>query len=194
MWGSFFPNAMFAAAGKITDMNDMTEHRTSVLFICLGNICRSPLAEGVFRNALAERGLEDAFEIDSAGLGDWHVGQPPDPRSIAVAERHGIDISGQVCRQVCPQDFVRFDLVFGMDRENVRRLRLLAPEEASARIHLFLHYALGRPEDVPDPFFEGEESFLAVYRMIREASEALAARLADRVGSVRSNGQASSIT
>jgi protein-tyrosine phosphatase len=168
--------------------------RTAILFVCLGNICRSPLAEGIFRSVLEERGLESAFEIDSAALGDWHVGSPPDPRSVSIASRFGIDISGQRARQVSAADFTRFDVIFGMDRDNVRRLRQLAPEEARNRIHLFLDYALGRTEEVPDPYYEGEESFAAVYRTIRDASEALATRLAGRAGSVRSSGQASSTT
>jgi len=168
--------------------------RTAILFVCLGNICRSPLAEGVFTTVLRERGMEHLFEIDSAALGDWHVGQPPDPRSVAAAGRNGIDISSQICRQLNPEDFGRFDLIFGMDRENIRRLKLLAPEGTRERIHLFLQYALGRTEEVPDPYYEGDESFDAVYRMIREASEALADKLADRAFSVRRSGQASSTT
>ncbi|WEX09851.1 low molecular weight protein-tyrosine-phosphatase [Chelativorans sp. AA-79] len=173
----------------------MTEQpRTAILFVCLGNICRSPLAEGIFRSVVAERGLEDRFEIDSAALGDWHVGHAPDPRSVAVARRYDIDISSQRGRQVGPADFARFDLIFGMDRENVRRLCRIAPPEARKRIHLFLDYALGRKEEVPDPYYEGEDSFAAIYWTIREASEALAARLAERPGSARRSGQASSIT
>jgi len=168
--------------------------RITILFVCLGNICRSPLAEGVFREVLREKGQEHLFEIDSAALGDWHVGQPPDPRSVAAARRHGLDISGQKCRQVNPEDFRHFDLIFGMDRDNTRRLQHLAPPDTRERVHLFLEYALGRPEEVPDPYYEDEESFEAVYRMIREASEALAERLAERALSVCRSGQASSTT
>ncbi|WP_011582660.1 MULTISPECIES: low molecular weight protein-tyrosine-phosphatase [Chelativorans] len=168
--------------------------RIAILFVCLGNICRSPLAEGVFRTVLQERGLEHLFQIDSAALGDWHVGQPPDPRSVAAARRNGIDTSGQTCRQVGPEDFERFDLIFGMDRDNIRRLSRLAPKEPCGRIHLFRQYALDRAEEVPDPYHGGEEGFDAVYRMIREASEALADKLADRALSVRNSGQASSTT
>lgn len=173
----------------------MTEQpRTSILFVCLGNICRSPLAEGIFRAVAAERGLAQALRIDSAAIGDWHVGSPPDPRSIAVARRFGIDISDQRARQVQTADFSRFDLVLGMDRANIRALQQLAPLAARDRIHLFLDYALGRTEDVPDPYYGGEEDFSAVYCTIREASESLAARLAERAGSVRSSGHASSTT
>lgn len=164
----------------------------SILFVCLGNICRSPLAEGVFRTVLAERGMEADFIIDSAGTGGWHAGSTPDPRSIAVAARHGIDISAQRARKVVPADFERFDLILGMDRSNVEDLRRLAPEAAVAQVQLFLRQANGRIKDVPDPYYGGEDGFLDVYRMIREASEALADRL-DARASVP-NGQASSTT
>ena len=90
--------------------------KQSILFVCLGNICRSPLAEGVFRSVLAERGMADDFVIDSAGMGDWHLGQAPDPRAIAVAKAHGLDISGQRARGIRPEDFRRFDLILGTDR------------------------------------------------------------------------------
>ena len=169
-----------------------TKSRTAILFVCLGNICRSPLAEGVFRAIVAERGLEHAFEIDSAALGDWHVGGPPDARSVAVAHRVGIDISLQRARQIALPDFSRFDLIFGMDRSNISRLRELAPKEARQRIHLFLDYALGKEEDVPDPYYGTEENFSEVYEKIREASGALISRLAPE--SPPRSGQASSIT
>lgn len=161
--------------------------RTAILFVCLGNICRSPLAEGIFRAVVAERGLEHAFHLDSAGTGAWHIGTPPDPRSVATARRFGLDISGQRARQVDPADFSRFDLILG-----VSALRQRAPKEAHDRVHLFLDYALGRPEEVPDPYYGGDDGFALVYRTIREASDALALRLAERAGSARISGQASS--
>lgn len=166
--------------------------RTAILFVCLGNICRSPLAEGVLRAVVSERGLGNAFEIDSAALGSWHAGEPPDSRSVAVAHRFGVDISGQRARLITAEDFARFDLIFGMDRANVRRLRQLAPEEAQGRIHMLLHFALGREEEVPDPYYGGEADFLAVYGRIREACEALADRFAAWDGSAASSGHASS--
>ena len=160
----------------------------SILFVCLGNICRSPLAEGVFRAVLAEHG--DDLLIDSAGTGGWHAGQEPDRRAIAVAARHGVDISGQRARKVLPQDFSRFDLILGMDRANVRDLKALAPQAARGRIHLYLDFPTGKAEDVPDPYYEGAEAFASVYRMIREASEALAKRLG--ASASPTSGQASS--
>ncbi|MDX8518819.1 low molecular weight protein-tyrosine-phosphatase [Mesorhizobium dulcispinae] len=163
----------------------------SILFVCLGNICRSPLAEGVFRTVLAERGMARDIVLDSAATGGWEAGSAPDPRSISVAIRHGIDISGQRARRIALEDFSRFDLILGMDRSNVRDLKALAPEAARERIHLFLEFASGHARDVPDPYYDGPEEFAAVYRMIREASEALAKRLDARV-SAPTSGQASS--
>jgi protein-tyrosine phosphatase len=164
----------------------------SILFVCLGNICRSPLAEGVFRAVWAERGWGRHMLLDSAATSGWEVGSAPDPRSIAVAMRHGIDISGQRSRKVTPQDFSRFDLILGMDRSNVTDLKALAPA-ARNRVELFLEFAHGHERDVPDPYYDGPEAFAAVYRMVREASEALATRLAARA-SLPDSDQASSTT
>lgn len=163
-----------------------------ILFVCLGNICRSPLAEGVFRAVVTEAGRADAFEIDSAGTGGWHAGSPPDPRSAAIAARHGIDITGQRARKVIPADFDRFDLILGMDASNVSTLRRLCGN-GNASIIGFTEYATGFMRDVPDPYFGGEDGFLDVYRMILEASHALSAKLA-RPASAPSSGQASSTT
>lgn len=165
----------------------------SILFVCLGNICRSPLAEGVFRAVLAEKGLGAGFELDSAGTGAWHVGSSPDPRSIAVAARNGIDISGQRARRISVADFSRFDLLLGMDRSNVEDLRAMAPSHGTGRIHRFLDFASGAARDVPDPYYGGANGFDDVYRMIRVASEALAAKFMAR-DSTLASGQASSIT
>ncbi|AEH85479.1 low molecular weight protein-tyrosine-phosphatase [Mesorhizobium opportunistum] len=163
----------------------------SILFVCLGNICRSPLAEGVLRTVLAERGLGQDILLDSAATSGWEIGSAPDPRSMAIAVHHGIDISAQRARRITPQDFHRFDLILGMDRSNVRDLKALAPAVMRDRVHLFLDFAEGKPRDVPDPYYDGEDAFAEVYRMIREASEALATRLAGRA-SVLDSGHASS--
>lgn len=163
----------------------------SILFVCLGNICRSPLAEGVLRAVLAERGYRGDIVLDSAATGGWEVGSAPDPRSIAIASHHGIDISRQRARKIMAEDFHRFDLIFGMDRSNVADLKALAPAAVRDRIHLFLEFAEGRPRDVPDPYYEDQQAFAEVYRMIREASEVLATRLAARV-STPDSGHASS--
>ena len=162
----------------------------SILFVCLGNICRSPLAEGVFHSVLSERGLAGHIRLDSAATSGWEVGSAPDPRSIAIAAEHGVDISGQRARKVVPEDFSRFDLVLGMDRANVRDLKALAPQAARERVHLYLDFATGAAGDVPDPYYDGPEAFASVYRMIREASEALAKRL--EASASPASGQASS--
>jgi protein-tyrosine phosphatase len=164
---------------------------TAILFVCLGNICRSPLAEGVFRNVVTKRGTASGFHIDSAGTGAWHQGSAPDPRSIQVAARHGIDIVMQRARRVRVEDFSRFDLILGMDVSNVEALREAAPAATRDRIHLFLDYATGKSAEVPDPYYGGPDGFLSVYRMIREASELLADRLAARA-SAPTSGHASS--
>lgn len=148
-----------------------------ILFVCLGNICRSPLAEGVFRQVAEERGLSERFVIDSAGTGGWHAGSAPDPRSIAIAARHGVDIAGQKARRLERGDFDRFDLLLGMDVSNVQAMRERARGAAHDRIHLFAQFAHGREDEVPDPYYGGADGFGDVYRMIREASEALAERL-----------------
>jgi len=162
----------------------------SVLFVCLGNICRSPLAEGVFRAVWSERTQGWHIELDSAATSGWEVGSAPDRRSIAVAAKHGVDISGQRARKVLPEDFSRFDLILGMDKANVRDLKGLASPAARDRVHLYLDFATGNATDVPDPYYDGAEAFASVYRMIREASEALAKRF--EASASETSGQASS--
>lgn len=154
----------------------MATHR--LLFICLGNICRSPMAEGVFRRVAEEEGLLDRFEIDSAGLGDWHIGQAPDSRAQKTTARRGIDISAQCARQVRRADFARFDLLLVMDSENHAELLRLAPKEARDKVHYFLDFAphVGL-RDVPDPFFSGRKGFEHVLDLIEEAARGLLASL-----------------
>lgn len=168
--------------------------QSAILFVCLGNICRSPLAEGVFRHVACERGLEASFLVDSAGIGGWHVGSAPDRRSIAVAARHGIDISGQSCRRLARSDLQEFDFIFAMDESNVGALLAGAPPPAHSKIHLFLDYALGTKTDIPDPYYGGPDGFETVYRMIREGSEALVSKLSSRAEPRSFSGHASSIT
>lgn len=154
--------------------------RTSVLFVCLGNICRSPLAEGVFRHLVAERGLEDHFTIDSAGTGGWHVGSPPDERSVRVAAAHGVPLDGSA-RQVQAADLDSFDIILAMDTENLEDLqRLAAASDGRARLHLLRAFD---PEadhlDVPDPYYGGPSGFEDTYRMVRRACEGLLERLTE---------------
>ncbi|MBB3658812.1 protein-tyrosine phosphatase [Rhizobium sp. BK650] len=135
--------------------------RISLLFVCMGNICRSPLAEGIFGHVAGEAGLGDTFRVDSAGLGGWHQGELPDRRSIATASEHGIDITGQRARKILPKDFDDFDLILAMDRSNIVELRRRSPH--ANNIHLFGDFALGTGEDIPDPYYGDREDFELVY-------------------------------
>ena len=151
--------------------------QTAVLFVCLGNICRSPLAEGVFRHLVEEAGLKNRFMIDSAGTGAWHEGELPDRRSIEVAALHGVDLTAQRARKIRPDDFLRFTHIFGMDRSNVENLARAAPAGATGSVHLFLEFATGRAADIPDPYYGGPDGFDAVYRTTGAASESLVTKL-----------------
>ncbi|GAA0785639.1 low molecular weight phosphotyrosine protein phosphatase [Roseibium denhamense] len=142
---------------------------TSILFVCLGNICRSPLAEGIFGSVSNQIAPNQRFEIDSAGTGAWHQGNPPDRRSIAVAARYGIDISQQRARQIKPADFSRFDLIVAMDRDNLATLHARNPSEGP-RIRLLLTEP---DQDVPDPYYGGGDGFETVYRMIENGCHKL---------------------
>lgn len=146
----------------------------SILFVCLGNICRSPLAEGILRDLVSADGRAGEFLIDSAGTGAWHVGDPPDDRAIAVAAGHGIDISQLKARKVAATDFDRFDLILALDRNNLRTLRDSAPAGCHARIELFSSHALGIDGDVPDPYFGGHADFEAVYRQLYRGCASIA--------------------
>ncbi|MBZ0216389.1 MAG: low molecular weight phosphotyrosine protein phosphatase [Fimbriimonadaceae bacterium] len=145
----------------------MTEMRTSVLFVCLGNICRSAMAEGVLRTRAASEGFLDALEIESAGTGSWHVGNPPDRRAQKIARSRGIDISRQRARQIHPDDFQRFDFILAMDHRNLQDIERLAGPGNECVMRLFLDFALGLPgADVPDPYYGGEDGFLQVLDML----------------------------
>lgn len=148
---------------------------TSVLFVCLGNICRSPLAEGVFWHLVVQRGLESSFRVESAGTGAWHVGEPPDDRSSEVARRHGVSLDGQQARRVRSSDFAEFDHLVAMDRENLRTLERLMDEVGGAASLSLLRDHDPEPGDgdVPDPYYGGGHGFDHVFRMIRRSAEAL---------------------
>jgi len=153
--------------------------KQSILFVCLGNICRSPTAEGVFRARAARAGLGEHLEIDSAGTGDWHVGQPPDRRAIAAAAGRGYDLAGLRARQVSTEDFSRFGWILAMDRANLRDLAALRPRSFGGHLGLFLDVApaLGLRE-VPDPYYGGDDGFARVLDLIETASDALLNRVA----------------
>jgi len=151
---------------------------TSVLFVCLGNICRSPLAEGALRAAAENAGLD--IEVDSAGTGGWHAGDPPDRRAQAAARRHGTDISGLRARQVRPEDFRRFDFVFALDRQNLRDLQAIVPADASAELGLLMDQVAGREGgSVADPYYGEDRDFDVTWADVSAAADALVARLRD---------------
>ncbi|MEO6928504.1 MAG: low molecular weight protein-tyrosine-phosphatase [Casimicrobiaceae bacterium] len=149
-----------------------------VLFVCMGNICRSPTAEVVFRHVARRDGVLDQMTIDSAGIGDWHVGDPPDARSTAHARRRGYDLSVLRGRQVNSQDFERFGWILAMDRRNLRDLARLKPDGYRGNIGLLLDFAahLGVRE-VPDPYYGAAEGFEGVLDLIEPACESLLMRV-----------------
>jgi low molecular weight protein-tyrosine phosphatase len=152
----------------------------SVLFICTGNICRSPTAEGVFRKMVADAGLAHAIRVDSAGTHAYHVGEPPDTRSQAFARARGYDLSGIRARRIDTGDFGAFDLILAMDRDHHEILVRMAPPAARARVGLMLTYARSaKTLDVPDPYYGGPEGFELVLDLIEEAATGLLASLQD---------------
>ncbi|WP_191485085.1 low molecular weight protein-tyrosine-phosphatase [Pseudomonas sp. FEN] len=152
-----------------------------VLFVCLGNICRSPTAEGVLRHKLREAGLAERIEVASAGTGPWHVGKPPDSRSQRAARIRGYDLSAQRARQVGAADFNRYDLILAMDQSNLRNLKLLQPARGKAELDLFLRRYDGAVEEVPDPYYDEEQGFEQVLDLIEQASDRLVIELKGRL-------------
>jgi len=152
-----------------------------ILFVCLGNICRSPTAEAVLRALAAREAPELLLEVDSAGTAGYHVGEPPDPRTRQAATRRGYDLSTLRARVVEPADFERFDLILAMDRENLRVLRRRAPAHVHERVRLFLEFAPeAGPEDVPDPYYGGPNGFEEVLDLVETATRGLLAHLRQR--------------
>jgi protein-tyrosine phosphatase len=148
----------------------------TVLFVCMGNICRSPLAEAALRAEAERTGVD--VEVDSAGTGGWHAGEPPDRRAQAVAARHGVDISSLRARQVRREDFRRFDHIIALDRENLAGLGAIRPEDASAQLSLLLDHVAGREgEAVADPYYGGEAQFEATWHDVSEAARALVRKI-----------------
>lgn len=152
----------------------------TVLFVCLGNICRSPLAEAVFRAATRELQLD--IRVDSAGTGHWHVGHAPDSRAQALARRHGLDISEHRARQISPEDFQRFAYIVAMDHQNLADIRRLQPKGSPARLSLLLDHVPGREgQDVADPYYGDEADFEATWRDVTAGAQALANEFARRM-------------
>jgi low molecular weight protein-tyrosine phosphatase len=149
----------------------------NILFVCLGNICRSPTAEGVMRKLVSEAGLQESIAIDSAGTGGWHVGEPPDPRATAAARGRGIALEGKA-RKVRTEDFDDFDLILAMDSSNERDLRRLAPDdEAREKVRLLREFdpaSAGLGDlDVPDPYYDSDRGFQIVLDQVQAACEGL---------------------
>lgn len=149
----------------------------SILFVCLGNICRSPMAEGIFRALCEEAGMQ--VHIDSAGTGSWHAGEPPDPRAIRCLKGYNIDISNLRARQVREADFDTFNLILAMDYNNLRDLHRLMPSssQVQARIYLFGEFTGLNPVEVPDPYYGTAADFEKVYHMLQRGMQYLITRL-----------------
>ncbi len=153
----------------------MTEskEKTSVLFVCMGNICRSPTAEGVFRYHAEQAGQAERLHIDSAGTHAYHTGEPPDRRARAAAARRGMSLDDIRARRVTAEDFELFDFIIAMDEDNLERLRQEAPEEHQAKLRLFLEFGDSTEREVPDPYYGGSAGFERVLDLVDEASRGL---------------------
>lgn len=146
----------------------------NVLFVCLGNICRSPTAHGVFERYVQRDGLEDKIRVDSAGTGSWHIGEPPDSRASAAASKRGFSMEHLRARQVRPEDFLRFDYILPMDFDNMADLEGMRPATFNGELRLFLDFAEGVTElEVPDPYYGGVDGFDFVLDLVEAASESL---------------------
>lgn len=149
----------------------------SVLFVCLGNICRSPTAHGVFDAMLEQQGLADVISVDSAATSDWNIGRSPDPRTQAAARLRGYDLSHIRARQVRAEDFQRFDYILAMDNSNLANLQRLQPADFSGQLALFLRYADLPQQEVPDPYHGDDDGFDAVLDMVEQGAAGLLAHL-----------------
>ena len=155
--------------------------KVSVLFVCMGNICRSPTAEGVFRHIVNQEGLDEHIHIDSAGTHAYHVGEQPDHRAQQTARSRGIDLSQQKARKVSHDDFEKFDYILAMDNDNHAILATLCPSHKDQNLSLFLEFAESRPEtEVPDPYYGGPQGFEHVFDLVEDASRGLLADIRKR--------------
>lgn len=159
----------------------------SVLFVCLGNICRSPTAQAVFERLLQQQGMANLVSVDSAGTAAYHIGKSPDRRALEAAGRRGYQLEHLRARQACVQDFYQFDYILAMDSYNFQELQQLAPLDARSRLHLFLEYAAAvdpdyeGPDEVPDPYYGGAEGFEQVLNLVEMASAGLLADIRQRL-------------
>jgi len=145
-----------------------------ILFVCLGNICRSPTAQGVFQRKLEWAGLEQRVSVESAGTGAWHLGKAPDPRTQAAARARGYDLSNLRARQTDPSDFERFDYILAMDQDNLSQLQMMMPEDYDGHLGLFLDFSdHSQVREVPDPYYGEGGGFEQVLDLVEEASDGL---------------------
>lgn len=150
--------------------------RVRVLFVCLGNICRSPTAHGIFESLIEREGLQSQVDVDSAGTGGWHVGEAPDRRAAAAARERGYRLDHLRARQATPSDFLAFDYVLAMDQANLQALDAITPEDARTRARLFLEFGRNHDErEVPDPYYGGAGGFERVLDLVEDACEGLLA-------------------
>ncbi len=147
--------------------------KQKVLFVCMGNICRSPTAEGVFRRKVENADLEKSIEIDSAGTYAYHIGNPPDPRAQSAAKKRDIDLNSLRARRVVADDFIRFDYIIAMDKSNLEDLASICPPGYENKIHLFLEYGSSNETEVPDPYYGSGNGFEIVLDLIEDAAEGL---------------------
>ena len=146
----------------------------SILFVCTANICRSPTAEGVMRRLLMNEGLDEKFEIESAGTHDYQAGKPPFPAAVEVAKSRGYDITGCVSRRIAPGDFDHFDMILAMDRSNLTNLRTIAPTRSKQKIELLLEYGdKFHGQEIPDPYQRTEKEFQLAFDMIEDGCQGL---------------------
>ncbi len=152
----------------------ISRDKVSVLFICMGNICRSPTAEGVFRDKVKQAGLEQRIEIDSAGTHDYHIGKPPDARAQRAALGRGYDLSALRGRQIHDEDFATFDYILAMDHDNLANLLRICPEQYQHKVRLYLSFSrLHADSEVPDPYYGGARGFEEVLDMVEDAAAGL---------------------
>ncbi len=158
-----------------------SKEKIKVLFICMGNICRSPLAHGLFLHRLQEAGLGARVEVDSAGTHAYHVGEPPDRRSQETARRHGVDLSGQRARRVEQEDFHEYDYLLAMDRDNLANLHAICPEALRHKVRLFMEFAPElNTQEVPDPYYGGPAGFERVFDLVEAATQGLLSEIQTR--------------
>lgn len=150
-----------------------SKQQVTVLMVCLGNICRSPTAHGVFESLIAQQDLDSHILVDSAGTAAYHIGNPPDERSVVAARSRGYELSHLRARQVQPEDFYQFDYILAMDKENLRNLRKVQPQDASAQVRMFLEFGQTTVSEVPDPYYGGTAGFEQVLDLVENASTGL---------------------